>query len=117
MASWIRMVWSSALVAAPLWTGVETGVAQVPPATINECTLLREPLALRDCIDRAENQRPQPPTEEAGRPRPARDGLLKEARPIAGRSGPATAKARPARGDRVRVEQLPAAAGRRVDPP
>lgn len=96
-------------------------IAQAPPSAVNDCTFLREPLALRDCLDRAENQRAAPPTEEAGGPRRAPDWLLKEARPIAGsteaKSGPEAPRPHAAERDRVRIEQVPNHRGRSVDPP
>jgi hypothetical protein len=114
---------SAALLSAPLWPvlAVSAPYAQAPPATVNDCTFLREPLALRDCLERAENQRPPPPTEQAGGPGKTPDWLLKEARPIAGSSAsrPSEQPQRPrrARRDNVHVEQVPASRGRRVDPP
>lgn len=87
-------------------------LAQAKPGTAHDCTRLTEPLALRDCLDRAEDQRLQPTSEPPIAPGRIPDALLKAAGPESARSGQAVREKTPHGGhagaprDGVRVDQV-----------
>lgn len=84
-------------------------LAQAKPGVAHDCTRLTEPLALRTCLDRAEDQRLQPTTEQPGQPGRIPDALLKAAGPE--QAHPAQERrdrrASPAGGkDAIRIDQV-----------
>ncbi|GGH19299.1 hypothetical protein GCM10007036_22090 [Alsobacter metallidurans] len=87
-------------------------LAQAKPGTAHDCTRLTEPLALRDCLDRAEDQRLQPTSEQPVAPGRIPDALLKAAGPESGRPSQAHREKTQdgahagARRDGVRVDQV-----------
>lgn len=82
-----------------------------PSANINDCTFVRDPTALRDCLDFAEGQRLGPAITQSPPDPIVSPQLLKQAKPDPRRprsDGSAAARRpalRPVRFDPVRVEQ------------
>lgn len=108
-----KLILSSLLVLASV-TGVRAQVIERRnvPVNINDCTFVRDPTVLRDCIDLIEGQRLGPYIDRSPPDPIVGPNLLQQAGPIpagnrqADRRARAHSPARPVAFDPVRVEQV-----------
>lgn len=103
------------LILSPSAGLAQSGIEYRSPSSVNDCTFVKDPTALRDCLDFVEGRRVGPRiVTSAGAP-PVPPTLIREAAPSApsARTDRNLREAPPASVDPVRVEQIGSGRGTR----